>query len=103
MSRPELLDIEHPFILLGVSCRLFRQLRQNFAQRPLNPLHGFHDPHFLLLASAAIEGDYLQCIADVMVHLGDHAQPALNILLTLPLAKRKHVNQRRSYKADHQV
>ena len=76
---------------------------KDFSQCPLNTLDCFYDPQFLLFAFAAVERDHLQRVAYVVIHIGDYAQAALDILVALPLAQRQHLNQRCPHQTYHQI
>ena len=95
----EPLDIQHAIVLLLCRHRL-RQLREYLAQRPLNPLDRLDDPYFVFFSFAAVERDHLKRIANVVIHLSDNAQSALNMLLPLPLSRRQRVDQRCGNEAD---
>jgi len=69
----------------------------------LNALYRLDDAHFLLLALAAVEGDYLESVADVMVHVRNHTQAALNVHLSLTLTRRQHVDERARDQPDKQI
>lgn len=69
----------------------------------MNALHRLDDAHLLLLALAAVEGDYLESVADVMVHVRNHTQAALNVRLSLTLTRRQHVDERARDQPDKQI
>src|SRR4051812_31161197 len=80
-----------------------RQMRQNPAPRPLNSLDGFHDSDVLFLALAAVKGNHLQGITNVVVHLRDHPQTTFDEGLTLSFTHGKDIDQRACYQAHKQV
>jgi hypothetical protein len=86
----------------GVVFEGLGQLWQHFAQRPLNALHCLDDVNLLLGASAAVKGYDLQSVADVVVHVGNHSQPAFDKLPPLSLAYVEHIHQGTGHKSNEQ-